>query len=137
MRWPRNRTRNKYGAKSVDGFPSKLEAAVYHLLKLRERAGEISDVQRQQTVVLQEGPRDQRITYRVDFSYYCKNTRQTIWAEAKGVATDVWKMKVKMWRVHGPGLLEVYGGHHSRPTIKQRILSKKVNDDEVCSDDDV
>lgn len=122
--WPRNRTRNKYGAKSCNGFPSKLEAAVYHLLKLRERAGEIDDIKRQQTVVLQDGARDQRITYRVDFSYYCKATQQTIWVEAKGVATDVWKMKVKLWKVHGPGRLEIYGGHHLRPSLKQVVEAK-------------
>lgn len=124
MRWPRGRTRNKYGAKPSDGFPSKLEAAVYHLLKLRERAGEIDDIKRQQTVVLQEGSRDERITYRVDFSYYCKKNQTTVWVEAKGVATDVWKMKVKLWRIHGPGRLEIYGGHHLRPSLKQVVEAK-------------
>lgn len=119
--WPKNRSRNKFGAVASGGFPSKLEEAVYHLLRVREGAREIKDIKRQQSVVLQGGPRETRITYRVDFSYYEIATKQTVWVEAKGFQNDVWKMKIKLWRIHGPGRLEIYGGHHKRPGLKEVI----------------
>lgn len=111
--------RNKFGAKRVDGFPSKLEAAVYQLLKLRERAGEISDIKRQQTVVLQEGSRDVRITWRVDFSFIERN--ELVYAEAKGIENADYKLKLKLWRANPPAPLEIWKGHHMRPKLVERI----------------
>jgi hypothetical protein len=46
--------RNKYFAKKVGGFDSKGECARYHTLKLLERAGEISNLEKQKPFTLQE-----------------------------------------------------------------------------------
>ena len=62
-----------YGAVRTNGFSSKFESAVYDLLKLRERAGEIFDIRCQQPVVLQPGPRTVKITWKIDFSLVLKN----------------------------------------------------------------
>lgn len=110
-----------YGAKSVDGFPSKLEKAVYDLLKLREITGEIEDIKRQETVVLQDGPQNMRITWRVDFSFIDVKTGKKVYAEAKGYPTEVYALKLKMFRKNPPGRLEIYKGTYKNPILTEVI----------------
>lgn len=112
---------SKYRAKSVEGFPSKLEAAVYYLLQLREKMGEIKNIKRQQTVVLQAGAQNVRITWRLDFSFEEKKTGQTVYAEAKGIETSDYRLKLKLWRANPPALLEIYKGDYRRPKLVERI----------------
>lgn len=92
---------------------------MYGILQLRERAGEISDIKRQQTVVLQDGPREVRITWKVDFSFIEKG--ELVYAEAKGVETADYKLKLKLWRKLKPAPLEIYKGHYRRPVLVERI----------------
>lgn len=114
----------KYGRKKVNvrgqWYDSKLEAAVRGLLDLREKDGEIRDIKTQQTVILQDGPREERITLRVDFSYTNRDD-VTEYAEAKGFPTPEWKIKLKLWRKLKPGRLEIWGGSYAKPKLMEII----------------
>ena len=97
---------NKYGAKKVtapDGqkFDSVKEFHRWGCLRLLERAGRITNLQRQVSFVLipkQEGER--ACTYVADFTYH--QDGQFVVEDCKGFKTDVYKIKKKLmlW-VHG------------------------------------
>ncbi len=97
---------NKYGNKkvTVDGyiFDSTLEAKRYRQLVLLERTGEIKDLQLQVPFELQEafkknGKYYRAITYKADFVYYDNKLKQTVVEDTKGMKTDVFKIKQKMF----------------------------------------
>lgn len=116
------RSSSKYGAKkTVNGFPSKLEAAVYEILLLRQKNGELSDIKRQHTVTLQDGPRDVLIQWRIDFSYIDTKTQQRCFCEAKGFSTDVYLLKLKLFRKNPQGRLEIYKGTYKNPKLVEII----------------
>lgn len=112
----------KYKAQRTNGFASKLESAVYDLLKLQEKLCLITDIQCQRTVVLQEGGKDVRIAWKVDFS--CSVNGKTVYVEAKGIETNDYKLKLKLWKKNPPAELIIYKGHYSKPFIAERILCK-------------
>lgn len=116
-------TRNKYGARKVGGFPSKLESAVHDILKWRVDAGEITDLRRQHTVVLQGGKRITRISWIIDFSFI--ENGELAFAEAKGFATDVYKMKLKLFRANPQGTLYIYKGNWRKPMLAEVIEATK------------
>jgi hypothetical protein len=113
---------NKFGARRTEGCGSKLEASVYEALKIKELAGLISDLKRQQTVVLQDGPQAVRITWRVDFSYVDEKTGELTYAEAKGFETADYKLKLKMWRKNPPANLVIWKGTHRSPVVVEEIF---------------
>ena len=123
--WPPRHKRigNKFNAvKTYSGHASKLEGSVYQILKLREKAGGISDIEQQKGVDLGCG-----IKWKVDFSYYDEALRRRVWAEAKGVKGDRYRICLKLWRDHGPGPLEIYEGSYQRPILKEIVIPKKEN----------
>jgi hypothetical protein len=80
---------NKYGAKriEVDGewFDSKREAELYHQFKMLERAGQITDLQRQPRFIL--AVNDVEITkYKADFEYTEKGQRHVIDVKSEATA---------------------------------------------------
>ena len=94
---------NKYGAKktTVDGitFDSRAEAKRYEVLRLLERQGEISDIQRQVSYELVPGVRlhgEQRkrpaIRYVADFEYVGKHD-EVIVEDVKGMDTPMSRLK--------------------------------------------
>lgn len=97
---------NKYGAKKVkapDGqvFDSVKEFHRWGCLRLLERAGRISDLQRQvkfELIPKQEGER--ACYYIADFVY--QEDGQKVVEDCKGMKTEVYKIKKKLmlW-VHG------------------------------------
>lgn len=104
---------NKYGNKkvTVDGyvFDSALEAKRYRQLVLLERAGEIKDLKLQVPFELQEafkknGKHYRAIIYKADFVYYDNKLKKTIVEDTKGMKTDVFKMKQKMFELKYPDL---------------------------------
>ena len=109
----------KYGNKKVvlDGikFDSRREADRYAHLKVLERLGEISGLELQKKFVLVPAQRnkagkvtERAITYRADFYYFDKRQGKWVVEDAKGVKTDVYKMKKKLMRsVHGLEIMEV------------------------------
>lgn len=111
----RKPSRNKYGAKkTVVGdikFDSKKEATRWMELQLLERAGEISDLQRQVKVELigQYRPlytrtgRKMKLTF--DFSYIEDGVQ--IYEDAKGYPTRDYEVRVAVARAMGLEVREV------------------------------
>lgn len=112
---------NKYRAKRTEGFPSKLEAAVYYKLLEREKVGAIKNIKRQQQVVLQGGPRETRITWRIDFSFEISDTGELCYAEAKGIENADYKIKLKLFRANPPGRLEIWRGSYKNPKLVEIV----------------
>ena len=104
--------KNKYNNKKVivDGikFDSKMEAKYYYLLKLLQEAGEVKAFELQPKFTLQEGfkkngKRYQPITYTADFRVEYADGHTEI-VDVKGVETQVFKIKKKMFEYHYPDL---------------------------------
>jgi hypothetical protein len=124
MAWPKQ-SFQKYNASQQIGFGSKLERAVYLELLNRQSEGEIKDIKRQQTVVLQEGSREVRITWKLDFSFFSMKFNKTIYCEAKGFETNDYKLKLKIWRHNLPAPLEIWRGNY-REGIIEPFLAERV-----------
>ena len=94
----------------VDGrlFDSKAEAARWQELQLLERAGEITELERQveyELIPKQKGER--AVKYIADFRYK-DHEGETVVKDTKGVKTPVYILKRKlMLRVHGIRVREV------------------------------
>lgn len=121
MRFKKPPRRNKYNAIKTLGYDSKLEQAVHNILLLREKRGEIKDIKSQQTVVLQDGPQNVRITWRADFSFINAVTNELCYCEAKGFETDVYKLKLKLIRKNPPAIIEIWKGTASMPYLSEVI----------------
>lgn len=120
--------RNKYGGSQREKiehhghwFDSRLEKALFDLLALRERAGEIRDLAHQPgTVFLSEA----RIQYRPDFRFTNCTTGEVEYAESKGFPNDKWPIKKKLWKAYGPGKLEIWMGTASNIKLVETISPK-------------
>jgi hypothetical protein len=100
--------KNKYGARKVtapDGqvFDSQREYTRWCELKLMERAGLIADLKRQVKFVLIPSQKDamgktieKECSYWADFVYFDHATRQIVVEDAKGMKTEVYKIKKKL-----------------------------------------
>ena len=97
---------NKYGNKkiTVDNilFDSKKEAKRYQQLKLMEKAGLITNLALQPKFILQDSFVYKNRTYRkieyiADFSYIRVNDDMLVVEDVKGLKTDVFKLKEKMF----------------------------------------
>ncbi|KQV31125.1 DUF1064 domain-containing protein [Rhizobium sp. Root1204] len=92
---------NKYNAKRVlhDGycFDSIAERDHYIDLKVRERLGEISEIDRQHPYELWVNGLMVCI-YKADFRYWDHRTKRRHVIDVKGVETDVFKLKRKLMR---------------------------------------
>jgi len=88
---------NKYGAKKTwkDNilFDSKLESSIYEQLKILQQAGQINDLELQKEFVINVNEK-QICIYIADFVFKVKD--KTVVADAKGVLTDVFKLKWKL-----------------------------------------
>lgn len=97
---------SKYRAKKVevDGikFDSKREANRYCELKLLEKANEIRNLELQPRFLLQDkfvdkhGKTHRKIEYVADFLYINKDDKAIV-EDVKGVMTDVYKLKKKLF----------------------------------------
>lgn len=88
-------------------FDSTKEAKRYRELKLLEMAGEISNLELQPRFLLQEsfkknGKTYRKIEYVADFKYIEKG--KTIVEDVKGLQTDVFKIKHKLFEKKYPEL---------------------------------
>ena len=106
---------NKYGAKKIKDpatgyvFDSKKEFVRWCELRLLERAGKISNLQRQVKYVLIPSQKDpngkvleREVSYVADFVYIDNALGQVVVEDVKGYKTDVYRLKKKL-------LLWVYG----------------------------
>jgi hypothetical protein len=100
VRMPR---KSKYGAKPVviDGirFASTHEGKRYAELKLLAKAGEINGLELQPKLNIWIGGK-LVFSYIADFSYSDRKTGKTIFEDAKGVRTPVYKLKKKIIEAH-------------------------------------
>lgn len=84
-------------------FDSKKEAERYKELKLLEKVGVISDLELQSKFLLQpgyvnaKGEKIRPIYYVADFYYYDNELKKYVVEDTKGVKTDVYKLKKKMF----------------------------------------
>lgn len=112
---------HKYGAKKIThhsgrSFASKLESALYDYLLFLEKAGEIAGLACQPHVFLT----DARIEMIPDFA--ATKDGAIIYFEAKGFETDTWRLKRRLWKVYGPGRLQVFKGTASKLTMVEEII---------------
>ena len=130
----RGRGWSKYGAKKtvVDGitFPSKLEAKRYGELRMLERSGAITALQRQV-------PFDLKVNghlicrYIADFTYTQTATGEIVTEDAKGVMTPAFRLKAKLMEaVHGIVVQVWTGRSRSAPGVAKgqswlRIAAKR------------
>lgn len=100
---------HKYHAQktAVDGitFDSKKEAMRYEHLKNLERVGKIDRLELQPRFVLMDGFRYEgkavrKIEYVADFLYRDLSTYKLVVEDVKGVKTDVYKLKKKLFLKH-------------------------------------
>lgn len=105
--------RGKYNARKAyaDGytFDSIQEYYRYQDLCLMQQAGEISNLKVHPVFMLQEsfkddltGKRHRAITYEADFQY--TENGITVVEDVKGVETDIFRLKWKMFRKMYPGI---------------------------------
>lgn len=106
MAWKNYNRPNKYNSHktTVDGikFDSIREAERYQELKLLEAAGEILHLELQPVVVIQDkfiyqGKTIRAITYRADFAYFDHAVNRAVIEDVKGMETDVFMIKKKMF----------------------------------------
>lgn len=111
---------------SVGGltFPSKLEKAVYELLKLREKAKELTVIRLQDKLPFYVNT-IKICEYWPDFKCLDLVTKEIFWVEAKGVVTDAFRFKRKLWQAIGPGKLEIWKGSWQRPYLDETIIPKE------------
>lgn len=95
----------------VDGitFDSRKEGRRYRELRLLEKAGVIKDLSLQPRFLLQEaysknGRAVRKIEYIADFSYYDLEKDKFVVEDVKGLKTDVYKLKKKIFEFKYPDL---------------------------------
>lgn len=121
--WRKNATREKYGNKKVEHaglwFDSQLEKALFDLLSLKQRAGEIRDLAHHPgTVYLSEA----RVQYRPDFRFTNCENEEVEYAESKGFETSDWRIKRRLWQSYGPGKLYIYKGSAGRLKLAETLI---------------
>lgn len=104
MFWKR---RSKYGNRKteIDGiiFSSQREGRRYLELKMKEKAGKIKDLILQPVYTLQNafvdnmGNKHRPITYIADFSYFDVDFGKTVVEDAKGMRTELYRLKKKLF----------------------------------------
>lgn len=104
-----NKYKNKKTQVDMYVFDSVLEAKRYKQLALLEKAGEIKNLQLQVKFELQEAFSKNKkhfraITYIADFMYFDNRSRQIVVEDTKGMKTDVFKIKQKLFEYRYPNL---------------------------------
>lgn len=103
---------------------SKLESALCEALRLRERAGEISDLQAEVRVFIcgpegHECDHKRKIESIVDFRWKNRATGEWEYGEAKGYVAPAWPLKRRLWLHYRTERLEVWKGDYRRPTLDE------------------
>lgn len=95
MRATTSKYKNKKVVTDEGTFDSQREYKHWLELKIRERVGEISRLERQKDFVIEHN--GVRITkYRADFIYF--ENGQRVVADSKGFRTDVYRLKAKLMK---------------------------------------
>lgn len=119
------RARQKYAAKRTEvagrSFASKLEAAVYDMLLLLKKAGEVSEIRCQTQVALSRA----KIIYKPDFEV-TRTDGSRYWVEAKGFETPEWRIKRRLWLAYGPGTLEIWKGRPTHLVLSETLMPEEL-----------
>lgn len=107
--------KNKYGnikTHTEHGFlfDSKLESAGYGYLLLLQQNKEIKNIRVKPNITLTEA----KIRMIPDFVAFHIEMGQDVYYELKGFETDVWRIKLRLWKVYGPGPLQVIRGTYKK-----------------------
>lgn len=114
--------KNRRATLHGQNFASQFEAQVFALLQLLEKQGEISKLTCQPKVYLTRA----KILYKPDFSAIDAKTGKTIFIEAKGMETPTYKIKKRLWRYYGPGVLHVYKRRKGYPTCVETVEGEEI-----------
>lgn len=103
---------NKYHNKKtvVDGinFDSKHEAQRYCELRIMQKSGIITDLELQVPfILLEKSSKGRAVKYIADFVYFDKEKQQEVIEDAKGMKTDVYKLKKRIMAELGYEIVEV------------------------------
>jgi hypothetical protein len=117
--------KNKYNAKKTKShgysFDSKLESALYDYLLTLQKAKEISDIRVKPNIYLT----DANILMIPDFCAMNNKTGQTEYWESKGLETATWRIKRRLYKFYGPGVLHVYCGTYNNLILRETITPKE------------
>ncbi len=109
--------RNKYAAVRSGAYASKAEAAYAGELKLRRHAGQITGLVMQPVVYLTAA----RIRYVADFLFL--EDGQQVWVDVKGMETPVFRLKARLWKHYGPGVLRIVKRQGENFVVDREIRS--------------
>ena len=114
--WSKART-----TKASDGTlcPSALHCAVYEMLLLRQRAGEIENIRHEQKTHICGD-----LYWHVDYVVFDKLRGVDVGFEAKGREFERYRAQVQAWRGVGPFDVEIWVGDWRRPKLKKTIRGK-------------
>jgi dsDNA-binding SOS-regulon protein len=102
-------------------FPSKLEASVYAHHDFLQTAGEIIELKRYAPVRMSEA----QISWQVDMSAINARTGEKFWVEAKGIEGSDYKVKKELWKIYGPGKLQIYKANKRGIYLAETIIPKE------------
>lgn len=122
-----NKSKYKNVKQTYDGrsFDSGYERKVYDLIKTMEHSNQVRLLRQECTVRIHP---EQTINYRADYEIeeLIGDTWHRRLVEAKGFETPEWKIKLKLYRSHGPCPLWLFKGmHHGQPKLIEIIIPKK------------
>lgn len=103
--WNRSKFGNKKTEHAGRSFDSKMEASGFDMIMMRERGGELT-FKRQQVRIDILNFMGIRIYYIADFE--CEDSSGLFYIEIKGMETDIWKIKKKLYKVFGKHRLEIW-----------------------------
>lgn len=98
-------------------FDSRLERRLFEQLRLRELAGELSEITVKPNVRITKS----KILCIPDFSAVDTATGQLRYHEAKGFRSEVWRIKMRLWRNYGPAPIDVYVAGSNGPVFAETI----------------
>lgn len=102
---------------TIDGitFDSRAESTRWLELKICERSGLISQLERQtKFVLIPKSEHGREICYRDDFTYYDIEEKQWVYEDVKGFKTPVYKLKKRMLAEKGIMITEVRNGREGK-----------------------
>lgn len=112
--------KHKYGAKKTfiegesDGFPSILEANVWKLHRMLEKAGEIKNLRRYPSIEVRpkcQACGESPVRWKIDMCYETKSGK-TVFIEAKGANDRSFLKRLRLWKKKPLGRLEIWRGTH-------------------------
>lgn len=98
-------------------FDSRLERRLFEQLRLRELAGELSQITVKPNVRITKS----KILVIPDFSAIDTATGELRYHEAKGFRSEVWLLKMRLWRQYGPAPIDVYVAGSNGPVFSETI----------------